>query len=83
MNNNISDYKVNNETNNSKANIQEKTDEKNLIPIAINIDDNYIYPAIVFLTSLLENKRKSTKYDIHALISEKIATESKTKLFLN
>ena len=81
MNNNISDYKVNNETNNSKINNQEKTDEKNLIPIAINIDDNYIYPAIVFLTSLLENKRKSTKYDIHVLISEKIATESKTKLF--
>ena len=53
--------------------------KKRVIPIVINLDDNYIYPVIVFLTSLLENKKNETKYEIYSIYRE-LAQENKNKL---
>ena len=53
--------------------------KKRVIPIVINLDDNYIYPVIVFLTSLLENKKNETKYEIYSIYKE-LAQENKNKL---
>ena len=43
----------------------------NYINLAINIDKNYIYPAIVYLTSLLDNRAKSTFYYVNVLTNGK------------
>ena len=42
----------------------------NYINIAFNIDNNYLYPFIVSLTSLLYNRAQSTFYIIHILTGE-------------
>lgn len=44
----------------------------NYIHLALNIDNKYVYPCIVTLTSLLSNKEKSTFYIIHILIGNDI-----------
>jgi len=41
--------------------------ENRTVHIAINIDKKYFYPCLVFLTSLLDNKKNSTIYKIHIL----------------
>ena len=52
---------------------EEKEEEKdnnksyNTVHIGLNIDNKYIYPVIVFLTSLFENRKPSTIYDITIL----------------
>jgi hypothetical protein len=59
----------NNETNNNKENEEKKKREikiietNNTVHVALNIDNNYIYPTIVFLTSLFENRKATTLYD--------------------
>ena len=54
------------DTNNSIDNLE----RNNIIPIAINIDNDYYLQAIVFLTSLLENIGRLTKYEIYIMISD-------------
>ena len=49
-----------------------KNSEKHIINLALNIDSKYVYPCIVFLTSLLENRGDKTFYQIYILISETI-----------
>ena len=49
-----------------------KNSEKHIINLALNIDSKYVYPCIVFLTSLLENRSDKTFYQIYILISETI-----------
>ena len=44
-----------------------KKDPINKIHIAVNLDHHYIYPFIVFLTSLLDNKARASFYIIHIL----------------
>jgi lipopolysaccharide biosynthesis glycosyltransferase len=44
------------------------------------MDDKYIYPCIVFLTSLLDNRAKSTFYMIHILGNNKLTNFSKEKI---
>ena len=39
----------------------------NTVHIAINIDNKYYYPCLVFLTSLLDNRKNSTFYQLHIL----------------
>jgi lipopolysaccharide biosynthesis glycosyltransferase len=49
----------------------EKTESVNhIIHIALNIDNKFIYPCIVFLTSVLDNRKPSTIYHIHILTSK-------------
>ena len=50
------------------------------IDIGINMDNNYIYPCIVYLTSLLHNRGKSTFYNIHILTNNRTTKESMNKI---
>ena len=53
---------------------------KNIIHLSINIDDNYIYPSIVYLTSLLDNMKNSTFYTIHILSNNNLTNSSIDKI---
>ena len=44
------------------------------------MDNRYIYSCIVFLTSLLDNRAKSTYYVIHILTNGKLSIDSKNKI---
>ena len=48
----------------------------NYIHLALNIDYKYLYPCIVFLTSLLYNQDKTTFYIIHILHGENIRKDA-------
>ncbi|BED92455.1 MAG: glycosyltransferase family 8 protein [Candidatus Paraimprobicoccus trichonymphae] len=61
--------------NNAKEDINLK-----YVPIVISTDNNYTYPAVVSMTSLLENSDKNVFYKIHVLISNEFSKESKNKL---
>ena len=52
----------------------------NYIHLAISIDTNYIYPAIVYLTSLLDNRAKTTFYYINALTNGNLGKNSTEKI---
>ena len=58
---------------------EEKIFKKN-IHLALNIDDNYIYPSLVFLTSLLDNRANSTFYTIHILGNDHLSKNSTDKI---
>jgi len=47
-----------------KCLFSKKTLNYNYIHLAVNFDNKYLYPCIVYLTSLLCNKAKSTFYKI-------------------
>ena len=49
--------------------------KKNIIHLSVNIDDKYIYPCIVYLTSLLDNRAISTIYIIHVLTNNRLSNE--------
>lgn len=53
--------------------------ETNIVSIALSTDDNYVEPAMVTITSILENRKKSTTYDFYILSSE-LKSENKQKL---
>ena len=58
-------------------------EEKNIynyVHVAVNIDNKYIYPCIVYITSLLENKADSTFYIIHILTGDDINKDVFTKV---
>lgn len=52
----------------------------NLIPIAMATDNNYVYPTIVAMTSILETKKEDTFIDFNIMISGKVDNENKLKL---
>ena len=52
----------------------------NNIHIALNIDNKFTYPCIVFITSLLENRKPSTIYNIHILTSENFNQDNSIKI---
>ena len=54
--------------------------ERHIINLALNIDSKYVYPCIVFLTSLLENRGDTTFYQIYILISETINEDHISKI---
>ena len=60
-------------------NISKNNNYINNIHLAINVDKKYLYPSIVFITSLLENKNPSTFYNIHLLASSNSIFEYKNK----
>ena len=55
-------------------------ENKNNVHVSLNIDDKYIYPSIVFLTSLLDNRANSTFYNIHILGNNNLSMISKNKI---
>ena len=55
---------------------------ENPISIALATDSNYVYPAIVTMTSVLENRNSSnTKIDFYVMISGNFDQDLKDKLF--
>lgn len=50
------------------------------IPIAMASDDNYVYPTVVAITSILENTNKKTKIEIYLMHPGNFKEESKEKL---
>ncbi len=50
------------------------------IPIAMALDDNYLYPTIVAMTSVLENADSNTKYDFYVMHPAEFKEENKSKL---
>lgn len=51
------------------------TEHKNVIPIAMSTDRNYVYPTTVAMVSMLENKKSSTYFDFYIMTSGDIGLE--------
>ncbi len=50
------------------------------IPIAMAADDNYTYPTLVAITSLMENSKKDTHYDVYIMTPGGFTEENSQKL---
>ncbi|MBR2734697.1 MAG: glycosyltransferase family 8 protein [Clostridia bacterium] len=57
-----------------------KADKIESIPIAMALDDEYTYPTIVAITSVMENKNPETKYDFYIMHPSEFREENKEKL---
>ncbi|MDO4199338.1 MAG: glycosyltransferase family 8 protein [Clostridia bacterium] len=57
-----------------------KTDKISSIPIAMALDDEYTYPTIVAITSVMENKNPETKYDFYIMHPSDLQEDNKEKL---
>ena len=71
------------ETKETKETKEIKEIKENLIHkihIAINTDNKYVYPYIVFLTSLLDNIAESTFYIIHVLFDNNFSKNNMDKI---
>ena len=81
---NIKNMNNMNDTNNLE-NIHYNHNYTTNIHISINADKKYLYPSIVFITSLLENKNPSSFYNIHLLASSNSIFEYKNEFntFIN
>lgn len=53
---------------------------KNVIPIALATDNNYVLPTIVTMTSILENANSDTKYEYYILLSGNLKEQNKKRL---
>jgi len=54
--------------------------ENNTIPITMALDDGYIYPTVVAITSVMENANKNIVYEFYIMHSPKFCIENKKKL---
>ncbi len=50
------------------------------IPIAMALDDGYLYPTIVSITSMMENSHENTNYDFYIMHPGNFKEESKERL---
>ncbi|MDO4503691.1 MAG: glycosyltransferase family 8 protein [Clostridia bacterium] len=50
------------------------------IPIAMALDDGYLYPTIVSITSMMENKNRNSYYKFYIMHPGEFSDESKVKL---
>lgn len=50
------------------------------IPIAMAMDDNYVYPTIVSITSAMENADQGTEYSFYIMHNPKFKEENKEKV---
>ena len=83
--NNYNDNNNNNNKNNIGSNDNKNKEPKkkegyNTIHLGINIDNKYIYPCLVFLTSLLSNRAPTTAFDIHFLTTQNLNPDYKKKV---
>ena len=53
--------------------------ETSTVSIVLSTDDNYIEPALVTITSILENSKYNTLYDFYILVPHNLATEHQKK----
>ena len=63
----------------SNSNNLNKINKKS-IPIAYATDNGYVYPTLVSMTSLLENVKNETFYEIYILINPELTEENKQLL---
>lgn len=56
------------------------TNKAESIPVAMALDDEYTYPTIVSITSIMENKKPETKYDFYIMHPSELQEENKEKL---
>ncbi len=61
------------------VNANQITDE-HTVPIAMAADDNYTYPTIVSITSLMVNSNEKTNYDIYIMTPGEFTQENKNKI---
>jgi len=54
--------------------------KENEVVISMATDENFIYPIIVLITSILENADKDTYYKIYLLISDTVSEKEKEKI---
>ncbi|MBR2579116.1 MAG: glycosyltransferase family 8 protein [Clostridia bacterium] len=54
--------------------------EKKHVPIAMALDDGYLYPTVVSITSMMKNKNKNVVYDYYIMHPPEFAQDSKDKL---
>lgn len=52
----------------------------NSISIAMATDDNYVYPTIVAITSIMEHAEKDENYDFYILLSNSLSYKSKNDI---
>lgn len=52
----------------------------NKIPIAMATDENYLYPTVVAMISMLENKRASTELEFYIMISGEVSRENRERI---
>ncbi len=58
-----------------------KISKKNTIPIAMALDDNYLYPTIVSITSMMENiNSEKTQYEYYIMHPGEFSQDSQDKL---
>lgn len=50
------------------------------IPIAMALDEGYLYPTIVSITSMMENAKEDTIYDLYIMHPDEFSDDSKEKL---
>lgn len=50
------------------------------IPIAMAMDENYLYPTLVSITSVMENKSNNTNYSFYVMHPRELKEENKEKL---
>ena len=53
---------------------------KSVIPIAMASDDNYVIPTVTAITSIMENSKKTTRYDIYILHGAALHQSGKERL---
>ena len=53
---------------------------KSVIPIAMASDDNYVIPTVTAITSIMENAKRTTRYDIYILHGAALHQSGKERL---
>ena len=54
--------------------------QKSAVTVAMAADNNYTYPTVVSITSLMTNAKNTTHYDIHIMVPHDFTEENKQKL---
>ena len=51
--------------------------QKSAVTVAMAADNNYTYPTVVSITSLMTNAKNTTHYDIHIMVPHDFTEENK------
>lgn len=57
-----------------------KANSERTVPIAMALDEGYLYPTIVSITSMMENAKDDSIYDLYIMHPDEFSSESKEKL---
>jgi hypothetical protein len=78
----IDPISFNNTENKNNNNTENKINNNNTncVHVAVSVDNKFLYPCIIFITSLLENRNPTTYYNIYLLTSPNINFDYKDKI---